>query len=219
MVKGKSVLAAAVAAASLCAFTGTSRAAVIYIEPNDAGQTLASAANAGTPSEIDGTLSSATDADLYKFTVTTAGSYTFSTNNAFTNAANTDTELSLFTGTGTALLLNDDATGLVVSSSLTDTLAVGTYYLGVAVTGNEPINSNSQLLFTQSNGDTTVVRGPASGVTPTTLSNFNGNYGYDNSGAYQIGITAPAAVPEPSTWAVVGASCAALALLRRRRVA
>ena len=224
MVKGKSVLAAAVVAASLGAFAGTSHA-LVYTEPtSDAGQTLATAANAGAATEIDGTLSNQFDADLYKITLSTTGSYTFSTNNTFTNNAGTDTELSLFTSTGTALLLNDDASGMVITSTITGTLTAGTYYVGVASSGNEPVNSNSQLLFAEptgaSSGDTTVVRSPAMGVNPTTLANFNsGNTYYDGSGPYHIIITAPAAVPEPSTWAVVGASCAALALLRRRRVA
>ena len=223
MVKGKSVLAAAVVAASLCAFAGTSHA-VVYTEPtSDAGETLATAANAGAATEIDGTLANATDADLYEITLSTPGSYTFSTNNTYTNSAGTDTELSLFTSTGVALLLNDDANGTVETSTITDSLTAGTYYLGVATGGgNEPVNSNSQLLFAEptggSLGDTTAVRGPASGVNPTTLSTFNGNVGtYDGSGPYHVTISAP--VPEPSTWAVVGASCAALAFLRRRRVA
>ena len=108
--------------------------------------------------------------------------------------------------------------------------AAGTYYLGISESGNEPINTASQLLFQgYPGGDTTAVRGAARGLNPTTESTFNSNeFDTTTSGAYEIDLTsaatadnpnAPTTVPEPSTWAVVGASCAALAFLRRRRVA
>ena len=167
MDKGKRNLATPLlAAACLTALTAPLHA-VTYIEPtSDAGQTLATAANTGgtLPTLIQGTIAgpagttaSSSDADLYQLTVAAAGSYTFSTVNTYTDAGGVDTELSLFNSTGVAILENDDASGLTTDSSLTATLAVGTYYLGVASSENEPVNSSNQLLFVGLNqsGDTT----------------------------------------------------------------
>ena len=86
--------------------------------------------------------------------------------NTRTNAGGVDTELALFSSTGTAILENDDANGTTTDSSITTTLAAGTYYLGVASSENEPVNSANQLLFVglSQSGDTTAVRGPASGI-------------------------------------------------------
>ena len=232
MDKGKRHLATPLlAAACLTALTAPLHA-VTYVEPaSDAGQTLATAANTGStlPTLIQGTIAgpagttaNPSDADLYQLTVATAGSYTFSTVNTYTDAGGVDTELSLFSSTGTAILENDDASGTTTDSSITTTLTAGTYYLGVSSSDNEPVNANNQLLFTGLNqsGDTTAVRGAASGVNPTTLSGYNGNeYDMTTTGRYQIGITAPAAVPEPSTWATVafGGIASAMTFLRRRR--
>jgi hypothetical protein len=79
------------------------------------------------------------------------------------------------------------------------TLSPGTYYLGISLSGNEPVNSVNQLLFTVDQ-PTTSIRGKASGLNPTTLFTFNGNTFFNESGDYTITLTATqaAAVPEPS---------------------
>ncbi len=224
MAKGKLVLAAATAAVSLSAFAGTSQAVVYTEGPNDAGQTLATAQVVGANATgFSGLIGTGQDADLYEFTVATAGKYTFSSDNPgtvdITAGGPLDTAIFLFSSTGAAIFTNDDnANGLDITSSLTATLASGTYYFGISLSGNEPVNSANQLLFAgYPGGDTTATRGPASGLNPTTEANFNGQSYSNDLGTYNVTITS--AVPEPSTWVVVGASAAALAFLRRRRVA
>ncbi len=237
MDQGKRKLATALlAAASLTALAAPAHA-VTYVEPaSDAGQTLATAADttgSGTVglglSKITGSFNGEGDADLYKVTISSLSQFSATTVNAYTDAGGQDTELTLFTSTGVAVALNDDAAGglttdstLPAGNALYATLAAGTYYLGVAQSGNEAVNSANQLLFKglSQSGDTTTVRGPASGVNPTTLLNFNaanvGNGG--GAGQYEVdfGIVT---VPEPSTWAMLGlgAVTAAFAFLRRRR--
>ena len=151
--------------------------AITFTEPgSDAGQTLATATATGTNNTtsltaISGTFNAAQDADLYYITITTAGTFSASTVGASTQ----DTALFLFTLSGTAIATNDDASGTSIQSALPAgnalyaTLAAGQYILGISQSGNEPINSASQLLFNgYPNGDTTAVRGPASGLNPTT---------------------------------------------------
>ena len=222
----KKALAAGLLTAASIGLADTSHA-ITYAETGDAGQTLATAQTVPAADlTIDGAFANPSDADLYMLSITAAGSYTFSTINTRTNTSGVDTALSLFSSTGTALLENDDASGTTFDSSLTTTLAVGTYYIGVASSGNEPINSASQVLFVGlgQSGDTTAVRGPATGVNPATLSTFNSNESDTTTfGNYEIGITAPAgaAAPEPSTWATLalGGIASAATFLRRRRAA
>ena len=216
------LVASLFAAASLTTLASNSRAAV-YAETGDTGQTLATAQNAGSATGFSGTLSTAGDADLYVFTIANAGTYTFSdtgtagTTSVTYGAGQLDTAIFLFSSTGTALYTDDDASGTSVESSLTETLAAGTYYFGISESGNEAINSNSQLLFAgYPGGDTTATRGAASGVNPTIESNFNGNQYDTDHGTYNVTITN--AVPEPSTWTALalGSIAAGFTILRRR---
>ena len=194
MVKGKLALAAAVTAASLSVFTAASQA-VVYVEgTSDAGQALASSRDTTGTANVtgfSGTISFAQDADLYKFTVPTAGSYTFSDVNATTNTTaggSLDTAIFLFDSTGAALYTNDDAAGgLDVTSSLTANLMAGTYYFGISLSGNEPVNSANQLLFAgYPNGDTTATRGTASGLNPRTEATFDSNSYTSDIGTYNV---------------------------------
>ena len=230
MKRENKVVAAGLMAAAVAILTSTSHAQG-YTEGADAGQTLGTAAvTTGTslPS-ITGTFSGLTDADLYKFVISAPGSFSASTVNAVTDAGGQDTALFLLSSTGTAIATDDDAAGgttldsaLPAGNALYANLAAGTYYLGISESGNEPINSASQLLFAgYPGGDTTAVRGAASGLNPTTESSFNGNAYGGSAGAYQINLTGASAalpVPEPSTWAtlVLGTMTAAFTFLRKR---
>ena len=225
-------LAASLFAAAASAVLTTPLHAVTYLEPvnSDAGQTLATAQATGSNNttaltSIGGTLSNPNDADLYYITITNAGTFAATTNNATTGGL--DTALFLFSLNGTPLATNDDgsntsvAAALAAGNSLYANLAPGQYLLAVAASGNEAINAASQLLF--ATGSTTSTRGQASGLNPTTLSDFDGQ-AFDTSatgfGAYQIDLTSVnTAVPEPSTWAVLASGTAAggFLLLRRRR--
>lgn len=187
-----------------------------YVETGDAGQTLATAQAAGAfpggASTISGTIANGNDADLYSFTLAATTSLQF----ALTSTTNgIDTGLFLFNSTGQALFANNDGSGTSVNPILRAlNLAAGTYFLGIAISGNEPVNSANQLLFAM--GTTTSTRGAASGVNPTTLAGFNSNPDFPgDTGAYSIAITA---VPEPSTnVALALGGAVALTLVRRFR--
>jgi hypothetical protein len=157
------------------------------------------------------------------------GTFSATTNNVATNLSGVDTALFLFNSNGMAIATNDDASGTTLDSTLPAgnalyaSLAAGTYYLGISTSGNEAINSASQLLFAgYPGGDTTAVRGAVAEINPTTEANFNGNsFDTTTSGAYEIDLTSaatafnPAIVPEPSTWVLLAlGGLIALAALR-----
>ena len=220
----------------LAAAPPTSRA-VTYTEVGDAGSTLAGAQTvaAGTTSQpltaIFGTVASGSDADVFRFTITSTSLFSATTNNALTSSTGgigLDTALFLFNASGQPLLTNDDASGTSVQStlpagnSLLANLSPGTYYLALSLSGNEPINSAGQLLFAA--GDSTAVRGAAPGLNPPVLSDFDSRTTSPPTGAYEIDLTGAAtvaAVPEPSTWALLGAGVALLGVagVRRQRLA
>jgi hypothetical protein len=215
--------------------------AQVFVEglATDAGQTLPTADStavvaAGVPlTTIVGTFGTATDADLFAIQITSTGTFSATTNNAATTASGVDTALFLFNANGMAIATNDDAAGgttlnstLPAGNVLYASLAAGTYYLGVSTSGNEPINSVSQLLLAAyPGGDTTAVRGAAVETNPTTEANFNGNsFDTTTAGAYEIDLTGaatafnPLLVPEPATWALLalGGAIAILACWGRR---
>ncbi len=183
-------------------------------EAGDAGQTLSAAQNIpGGVTKILGSLGNPSDADLFRLYISSPATFSATTVNVVTDASGIDTELSLFDAAGHGIATNDDASGfsfdsnLPVGNALYSGLAPGFYYLGVSSSENEAINSASQLLFNgYPGGDTTAVRGAASGLNPTRLFNFNSNE-YDTSsfGSYEIDLTGTsAAVPEVSTRASFG---------------
>jgi hypothetical protein len=238
MKQTKKAIVAGLAAAASIGMVGSAAHAQVFAESTDAGQTLPTAdltgAVSGLPlTTITGTFSSATDADLYEFQITSPTTFSASTNNTVTNLGGQDTALFLFSSSGVAIATNDDAPGgtttdstLPAGNALFTSLSAGTYYLGISESGNEPVNSANQLLFAgYPGGDTTAIRGPASGLNPTTEANFNSNtFPGGGSGAYEIDLTGSATVgvvPEPSSWAAValGGVAAAFAFLRRRRPA
>lgn len=215
----------------VCLLTAASLRAQVYNEAGDAGQTLGTAQSTGAMSggalsTILGTLSGINDADLYFFTITAPTTFSASTMNAVTMGSGLDTALFLFNSAGVPIYTNDDASGTSLQSTLpagtsfTMSLSPGTYYLGISLSGNEPINLSSQLLFAPyPGGDSTAVRGAAMGLNPNTLSNFNNGGSFAQSGAYQISLTssATAAVPEPSPIMLTAVAVAGLLFIRRCR--
>jgi hypothetical protein len=194
--------------------------AQVYAEPVDAGQTLGTAAvtTGNSLTTITGTLSSNTDADLYKIDITSPTTFSATTDNSVTNAAETDTELFLFDSLGRAVASNDDTSGtsytstLPAGGTLTVSLSSGIYYLGISASGNEAVNAANDLIFSRDDQGyaSTAVVGPATAVNSTVLAGFNSN-AYDGAylaGGYEIDLTgaAPAQIvasPEPSTWALL----------------
>jgi hypothetical protein len=204
--------------------------AQIYTELGDAGQTLGNGQNTGPVSGVNlttilGNISGINDADLYIFRITSATTFSASTVNGVTGTS-LDTALFLFNSLGAPIYTNDDASGISLQSNLpagtsfTMTLSPGVYYLGISLSGNEPMNLSGQLLFAgYPGGDTTAVRGPAGGINPNSLSDFNNGGSFAQNGAYQITLTGSAtnAIPEPSTTALYAAGLGILFLVWKRR--
>lgn len=218
----KSILALTASLAALLLVSGEASAQV-YTEMGDAGQTQGTAQNSSITQSgtIFGTISDINDADVFSLTITNTTTIAFSTVNALTEASDLDTQLFLFTSAGLPVVANDDdASGLYVQSTLPAgnsflaTLGAGTYYIGISLSGNDPINSNGQLVFTTGNGDSTALRGPASGLNPTNWNTFDSNNFNGPTGAYQIDITS---VPEPSTVALYAIGALALLLIGAKR--
>ena len=157
------------------------------------------------------------DADLYRIFITNPATFSAST----VGGSSLDTSLFLFDLNGRALIANDDASGLVLQSTLPagnatlSALGAGIYYLGISLSGNEPVNSVNDYLFSQ--GLSTDVRTAASGLNPVTLTTFEGIPFASETGAYGIALTGATAVPEPSTWALAGAGALALGVSLARR--
>jgi hypothetical protein len=161
------------------------------------------------------------------FRITLTAPMMFSATTTFGGTTTLDTALFLFNSLGQAIYTNDDASGTSLQSTLpsgtsfTMSLAAGTYFIAISLSGNEPINLSNQLLFAAYiNGNSSSVRGPAAGVSPNTLANFNGATAFAEMGAYRIDLTGTStAIPEPSTTALcfVAAGAAAVVVRRRRK--
>jgi hypothetical protein len=214
------------AVATLLSTTAVLHGQIYNEQFGDAGQTLGTAQNSGITQTgtIFGQISGINDADVYRITITNTSTISFSTLNALTlangGAGGMDTQLFIFTSTGLPVYANDDATGLTVQSflpagnSLLATLSPGTYYLAISLSGNDPINLNSQLVF--ATGATTSIRGPANSINPTTWNTFDNAASFAQNGQYEIDI-----IPEPSTVALYLAGAVVLlgVTLRRRTTA
>src|SRR5207302_1330949 len=139
--------------------------AQVYTEVGDSGSTQGGAQNTGFnigPQGgqwiIFGTVATGTDADVYRLVLNAPFTFSATTVNPLTAASGgpggLDTQLFLFNSTGQAIYANDDTNGTTLQSTLparspfTFSLGAGTYYLAISLSGNDPVNSNNQLVFT-----------------------------------------------------------------------
>ncbi len=203
----------------------------IFNENGDAGGTIGTASPTGIIGSfgdpltaITGTISSGGDVDIFIIAITNTTLFSATTNNGGT-LGSLDTALFLFNSSGAPVYANDDAPGglslqstLPAGNSFISVLSPGIYFLAISLSGNNPVNSSNQLLFTTS-ADTTAVRGPAAGLNPNTLSNFNGLTSFPQSGSYQIDIASLSTnvIPEPSTWIFLAMGAMTLSLVQARR--
>lgn len=198
----------------------------LFVENADAGATLATAGNTGASTglpltAVAGTLASPGDADLFLIRISDPAAFSFSTVNAFTFL---DSQLFVLTLAGAPVILNDDdASGLTLQSSIPAGalagLSAGLYYLGVSLSGNDPVTAAGQTLFAE--GLTTSLRGPNpflassfGGLLDSGLGGNAGTYLFTLTGA-QTGFLPP--VPEPSSSVIAFVVGGALILAFRRR--
>jgi hypothetical protein len=198
------LLCAATAAAFIFAAAPPAHAQV-FVEAGDAGQTPGTAQATGLSQTVGigtatifGTFSNGNDADVFRINIVQTGTFSASTVNLLTGtsggAGGLDTQLFLFDSLFRPVYANDDASGATLQSTLPahtsflGSLAVGTYYLAISLSGNNPVNSNNQLVFTTGGGDNTAIRGMAAGINPATWSDFNSETSFPQQGAYQINI-------------------------------
>ncbi len=94
---------------------------------------------AGDIGMYNGLIVGADDVDLYKFTPTTSGLYSISTDTS--QEGSVDTYLRLFDTSGNQLASNDNANDATTASLIQTNLVAGqTYYIGVSGTGNQNYN-------------------------------------------------------------------------------
>ncbi len=212
-------------------FAGTSHA-VTYTETGDAGDLPASAqlitlpvayslAASATTSQINGALTltnGLSDSDMFQFVLTDPAVFTASTNLGFIPGTNNfDTQIALFTSTGVGIAANDDANGGSSLSTLTATLAAGTYELLISGSGRYAVDSAGRLIFANFTDGTT---DPSSTVGPSSTNPIAAYTGSSNEGgSYRIALSAtlPPPVPEPSSFAAIATGLGGLMMVLRRR--
>ncbi|MBS0658042.1 MAG: hypothetical protein JSR82_07335 [Verrucomicrobia bacterium] len=198
----------------------------LFVENPDAGATLSAASNTGAStgaplSAVAGTLSTVGDADLFLVRIFDPAAFSVSTVNVFTFV---DTQLFVLTLAGEPVVLNDDAAGgLTLQSTIPagslSGLSAGLYYVGVSLSGNDPVSGAGQTLF--ADGLSTGLRGPNpslagsfGGFLDSGLGGNAGTYLFTLTGA-QTGFLPP--IPEPSVLALGAGGLLALLARRVRR--
>ena len=191
-----------------------------YAEVGDAGASVPGAQSTGASgalTSITGSILSLNDGDFFYITITNPMAFSAST---VGNGNTLDTMLYLFTMNGNPIILNDDAPGGgSIGSSLpagSFTLSIGTYIIGISLSGAEPLNAANQQLFADGVFSTDI-RGPRNGALGPVTGVSGG--AFPGAGAYTITLTgASRAVPEPSSVALLAISGVGGLIVLRRRV-
>lgn len=215
------------AVAGICLLVGAHPAsATAYIEVGDAGQSLSDAALLpGGTDRIRGQASF--DADLFRFEWGGGDFYVNSADSRLT--VQDDYQLFLFDGLGFGIQGNDDGIEYAGPAYLqVAALASGTYYLGISYYDLDPVDESGRLIFESSPFEP--LYGPNPGVgafaswgsegsyidPEVQLGNYEINFGRVTDDGRPIDTNPTAAVPEPGTLLLLGASLAALAAGRRK---
>jgi hypothetical protein len=195
-----------------------------WIEVGDAGRlpvTAQTPLGTGTLDFIRGSLGNDIDVDVYRIQLTGGGTFSATTE----GLSAVDTKLFLFDATGRGVYMNDDADVFTLQSLLPagdplTPLAAGEYYLAITGFDLDPVSVAGLIfpdpLFPEG------VYGPTGPGGGSPVLDFLGSGDF---GDYEIRLTganfvsAPQAVPEPSSLALaaVGGLVAAAARVRRRR--
>ena len=223
----KSLVVISTFVASGLLFGATSRA-VTYTETGDAGDLPATAQTiSGTSgtllTDIKGAITltnNTSDGDMFRIYISNPS--TFSASMVLARGINNfDSQLMIFSSSGTGIKANDDAAGgspqaAIPAGALTGQ-PVGYYYLLVDGSGRYAADASNNLIFPNYNDNTTDPTGTYGPNSPTAV--VAGYIGSSSeAGSYDIALAGSQVVPIPEpTWAgVVGGAVATVALLRRR---
>ena len=210
----------AIAVALICVLSTTSWAAT-WSEVGDAGSLPGTAqgtgAGPGPLTSISGTVAASGDADMYQIFISSPG--TFSATTVGTPGTLNDTQLFLFDAGGLGIYANDDTSptfrSTLPAGNANSPTTPGLYYLVISGFDVDPTSSGGEIFddsFTGVHGPT----GPGGG---SPISGYSGGSG---TGTYTINLTGAdpsdvAAVPEPTTLALLGSGIAGLVVRRRLR--
>jgi hypothetical protein len=215
---------ASVLACAVGALLAASAHAQVWIETTDAGDmpgTSQTATGAGALTDIFGTVSVNSDADIFRIYIANPAAFSATTDTAPGTMA--DTTLYLFNLDGTGIAKNDDVSGANYLSVMPagdvaySSLAPGEYLLAVGGFAFSPYYVNppatlSDLIF-DVNTFTGVV-GPQAGATGMPILGW-ANVGMYSSGTYHVSLTGAELVPAPTSLALLGLG--GLLVSRRRR--
>jgi MYXO-CTERM domain-containing protein len=200
---------------------GTSAFGQVWNEAGDAGDmpgTAQAAVGAGALTDIFGTVSGLTDADMYLIDITNPAAFSATTNIAPGTMA--DTTLYLFNLNGTGIAKNDDVSAsnylsvMPVGDVNYASLAPGQYLLAVGGFAFAPFWNNPPAVLADLIFDVNTYTGVLGPQNPGPILGWANAGAYDQ-GTYHITLTGASMVPAPGAMVVVG--LAGLVAGRRRR--
>ncbi|HEY9851283.1 MAG TPA: hypothetical protein V6D28_17575 [Leptolyngbyaceae cyanobacterium] len=150
----------------------------------NAGQTN-SQPSGTTLDSISGSLADIPNGDIDLFQIlAVGGSFSATTDTAGTDPF-LDTQLFLFDANGIGIAASNDIDAFNFSSTISITLAPGTYYIGISSFGSDPRSPGGDIFIIPTTGQVNPANGPGAG---SSLSSWSAN-GAPGSGSYSIGFT------------------------------